>query len=132
MINAKKPTPVQLKILAGNPGKRPLNTDVPQPTPGIGACPDWFPAEAMEEWQRVVPELAALGVLTRVDRAVLEAHCLAYAEMIITAKTGGMIKASLLGQLRILAAELGLTPSARARMTTPKGESDDPAEAFFN
>lgn len=42
------------------------------PTP-----PDWLDAEAMAEWQRVVPALDDQGLLASVDRAVLANYCTA-------------------------------------------------------
>ncbi|MBR8311526.1 P27 family phage terminase small subunit [Burkholderia cenocepacia] len=132
MQNAKKPIPTQLKLLAGNPGKRPLNTNEPQPETGIGPCPEWFLPEAEQEWNRIVPELERLGMLTKIDIAILEAHCVCYAEMVVTAKSHKPVKAALIGQLRILAAELGLSPSSRSRISVPNPNNDDPTEEFFN
>lgn len=72
-----------------------------------------------------------LGVLTSVDGAVVEAYCLTYAEVVTTAKRGKPLKAALLGQLRAYAAELGLSPAARAKLVIPKGPEDDETEHFF-
>ncbi len=121
-----------MKKLAGNPGKRPLNDREPLPAGRIGACPDWFPPDATIEWDRVVPELDRLGVLTSVDAATVEAHCLTYGEIVATVKAGEPLKAALLGQMRAYASELGLTPAARAKMIVPKAASDEPGEEFFH
>lgn len=128
---ANRPTPTALKKLAGNPGKRPINTAEPQPAGRIGACPDWFPADARLEWDRIVPELDRLGVLTSVDAATVEAHCLTYCEIVTTVKNGEGLRAALLGQMRAYAAELGLTPASRAKLVLPKGKDHDPADEFF-
>jgi phage terminase small subunit len=128
---ANKPTPTALKKLAGNPGKRPMNDREPLPAGRIGACPDWFPADARLEWDRIVPELDRLGVLTSVDAATVEAHCLTYGEIVATVKAGEPLRAALLGQMRAYAAELGLTPAARAKLVVPQGNDDDPADEFF-
>jgi phage terminase small subunit len=128
----QRSTPTALKKLAGNPGKRPLNDREPQPRGRIGACPDWFPAEARHEWDRIVPELDRLGVLTSVDAATVEGHCLTYGEIVATVKAGQPLKAALLGQMRAYASELGLTPAARAKLIVPKSADDDPAEEFFH
>lgn len=125
-------TPTALKKLAGNPGKRPLNDREPMPAGRIGACPTWFPADARLEWDRIVPELDRLGVLTSVDAATVEAHCLTYGEIVATVKAGQPLKAALLAQMRAYASELGLTPASRAKMTAPKGGEHDPAEEFFH
>src|SRR5687768_7084489 len=113
-------TPTKLKELAGNPGKRPLNDREPHPSGRIGACPDWFPDDAKLEWNRVVPELDRLGVLTSVDAAIVEAHCLTYAEVIDAKRNGEPLKAAMLTALRVGAAELGLTPAARVKLVVPQ------------
>ena len=127
-----KATPTALKKLAGNPGKRPMNDREPQPSGRIGPCPDWFSADARLEWDRIVPELDRLGVLTSVDAAVVEGHCLTYGEIVATAKAGEPVKAALLAQMRAYAGELGLTPSARSKLIAPKGGDGDPADEFFH
>jgi len=128
---ANRPTPTALKKLAGNPGKRPLNSHEPMPKPGAPLCPDWMTGDALVEWERIVPELDRLGVLTCVDSAVLEAHCLTYGEIVATVRAGEPLKAALLGQLRAYASELGLTPAARAKLVIPKGGEDDETAHFF-
>ena len=64
-----KPAPTALKKLAGNPGKRALNTREPQPESGAPPCPDWMPAEGRAQWGRVVPELDRLKLLTKVVKS---------------------------------------------------------------
>lgn len=129
---ANRPTPTALKKLAGNPGKRPFNDCEPMPHKGAPKCPDWMTGDALVEWRRIVPELDRLGVLTAVDGAVLEAHCLTYGEIVSTVKAGEPLKAALLGQMRAYAAELGLSPASRAKLTIPKGDDGDEIEKFFS
>lgn len=74
-MKGRKPTPTSLKVLRGNPGKRPLNKNEPRPTPTAPNCPTWLSQEAKAEWRRVVPELDRIGMLSRVDRAALTAYC---------------------------------------------------------
>ena len=68
------PKPTNLKILEGNPGKRPLNHD--EPKPELGAeCPDWLSNVARSEWQRLAPVLERCGILTAADQNALAAYC---------------------------------------------------------
>ena len=60
--------PTRLRILEGNPSKRPLPNNEPQPDPTMPECPDWLMADAKEEWHRVAPELHRIGLLTIVDQ----------------------------------------------------------------
>src|SRR5215203_4208277 len=97
-------------------------------------CPAELPPLAREEWNRIVGELIALGVLSRFDRGPLAIYCAAYAawaEAIEAMQTFGMMIKSPSGypvqspyvaianrqaevMLRI-AGEFGFTPASRSR-----------------
>jgi P27 family predicted phage terminase small subunit len=74
------PVPFALRVLRGNPGKRPLRSE-PQPTrpPTCPEPPQFIVGYAADEWWRVAPELHALGLLTRIDVPSLAAYCSAFA-----------------------------------------------------
>ena len=55
------PTPTNLKLLRGNPGKRKLNANEPDPEPAIPPCPSHLDKVAKKEWRRISKELLALG-----------------------------------------------------------------------
>ncbi|OKO68072.1 hypothetical protein AC629_42360 [Bradyrhizobium sp. NAS80.1] len=78
-MSGPPPIPLQLRILRGNPSKRPLR---PEPQPAVDPqCPEPPPfvtGYAADEWWRVGPELHRLGLLTAVDIAVLAAYCTSY------------------------------------------------------
>ena len=75
--------PTHLKLLRGNPGKRPIK---PEPEPSVPDTPpeppDFLSEDAVNEWWRVAPELHALGLLTELDVAPFAAYCDAYARWI--------------------------------------------------
>src|SRR5690348_3709942 len=75
----RRPTPTTLKVLRGNPGKRPLNPKEPKPPTAIPIAPQHLTEIAKAEWDRIAPKLAQLGLLTDLDRAALAAYCCAYA-----------------------------------------------------
>lgn len=75
----RKPKPTALKVLEGNPGKRPLNTDEPKPKKKAPKCPSWLEPEAKKEWRRMSKTLEKIGVLTQVDGAAFAGYCQAYA-----------------------------------------------------
>lgn len=77
----RRPLPTAIKKLAGNPGRRPLNEAELQPDTGAPEKPKGMHPGASREWDRVVPMLLKLGVLTRVDGKGLMAYCDAYAIM---------------------------------------------------
>jgi len=52
-MSGPPPTPTSLKILKGNPGKRPLNKKEPKPKLEIPTCPAHLCPEGKGEWKRV-------------------------------------------------------------------------------
>lgn len=71
--------PTKLTLLTGNPGKRPIRTDEPQPLPASVEPPSYMAGEALAQWNRLAPELSRLGLLTVVDRPFLTVLCDAWA-----------------------------------------------------
>ena len=151
----RKPKPTALKILEGNPGKRPLNENEPIPPKGSVKCPSWLEPEAKKEWKRLAPSLEAMGVLTQVDLTAFAGYCQAYArwreaEEFLT-QHGSIFKTpsgyvqqvpqvSIAQQnLKIMqsfCSEFGLTPATRARIIAAGGGkevdiSDDPMEQIL-
>lgn len=143
------PKPTALRIVEGNPGKKPLNHDEPKPTLGIPSCPMWLEPEAKKEWRRISRELDKIGMLTLVDGTALAGYCESYArwrqaERALTehgnltyeTDTGYArerpevgIAQRYLGLVKQFAAEFGLTPSSRTRITVPEkgnGEAENP------
>ena len=152
----RKPKPTALKILEGNPGKRPLNENEPIPPKGNIKCPSWLLPEAKKEWKRLAPSLEAMGVLTMADLKAFEGYCQAYArwreaEEFLT-HHGSIFKTpsgyvqqvpqvSIAQQnLKIMqsfCSEFGLTPATRARIIAAGGGkevdiSDDPMEQILS
>lgn len=80
----KKPT--ALRVLEGNPGKRPLPVNEPKPAPIAPTCPSWLGKEARKEWRRLAPLLHRLNLLTQLDRGDLAAYCDSYGRMVEAAQ----------------------------------------------
>lgn len=74
----RKPKPTALKKLSGNAGKRKINKQEPVAKIGMPDRPASLKGEALKEWNRVVPLLFQMGLLTHIDRACLEGYCVAY------------------------------------------------------
>src|SRR5215470_8451335 len=73
------PTPLHLKLLRGNPGQRRLRAEVEPTKPKeIPQAPDFLGEDARAEWDRLAPELHALGLLRSVDVNQFAAYCMAY------------------------------------------------------
>ncbi len=75
------PEPTHLKIIKGNPGRRPLNENEPQPAPvfTLPSPPSWMDTYAKAEWKRMGAILVRIGVLTAADLTAFSAYCSAYA-----------------------------------------------------
>lgn len=80
-----KPKPAELKLLAGNPGKRPLETalSLPITTP---SAPTFLDAEAKREWSRICAALAPARILTAADRAALASYCTCWSLFVMASK----------------------------------------------
>jgi len=71
--------PTNLRVLEGNPGKRPIPENEVKPKPVMPICPKMLKGEALEEWNRISVKLQELGLLTEIDNAALAAYCQCYA-----------------------------------------------------
>ena len=102
-------------------------------------------------WPLELPHLHRLGLLTKVDRAMLAAYCQAWgrhvqAEKILNQRgltfvtPNGYIQQrpevtisrKALHTAKVLAAEFGLTPSARSRIEIPRAEPADEFSQYLN
>lgn len=144
------PQPTVLRVLRGNPGKRPLNTEEPKPRSLPPTRPAWLTGAGRQKWEELVPELERLGLLTIVDGAALAGLCQAWKDYVectrfikkhgrtFTTETGYIcqrpevaIAQKALQAVRALAAEFGLTPSSRSRLRVPQAEpTEDDYEEF--
>ena len=142
MRRGRKPIPTEIKILEGNPGKRPLNTHEPKPLKKAPPCPKWLEAEAKKEWRRLAKALEAMGVLTEADMAAFAGYCQSYARwkeaegritdrgLVIRTPSGYpqqvpyiSIAQQYLKLMQQFAEQLGLTPAARSRIIANNGEN---------
>ena len=139
----RKPKPTALKVLEGNPGKRPLNDHEPIPPKGELKCPSWLLPEAKKEWKRLASSLEAMGVLTMADLTAFAGYCQAYARWReaedVISQHGPVFRtpSGYLQQLpqvsisqqsqktmHALAAEFGLTPACRTRIIAGGNAAD--------
>ena len=143
MPRGRKPTPTALKLLKGNPGRRPPNPSEPKPAADRPRCPQHLDTEARKEWRRIVPELEQLGLLTILDRAALALYCQAWSRWvrasreidengeILESKNGKPVQSPWIslrnraGQdMHKFLAEFGMTPSSRTRVTATRKPLD--------
>ena len=80
-----KTQPVNLRLLSGNAGKKPLASlldDAVRPDVEIPECPPHLDGEARAEWYRITPHLYKLGLIAQIDRAALAGYCDAWGEYV--------------------------------------------------
>ena len=71
--------PTALKRLQGTYRPDRESADEPMPS-GHADPPDVLTAEALAEWERLAPDLEAIGLLTVADRAVFAVYCQGWAD----------------------------------------------------
>ena len=154
----RKPKPTHLKVVTGNPGKRQINENEPRPDLSIPTPPPHLSDEAKVEWGRVCDQLYRLKLLSDIDRASLAAYAQAYGRwvqaeralakmaasdgvtkgLLVKTRNGNAIQNPLVGtankamaDMMRYAAEFGMTPSARSRLSTDGEYQEDPARRYF-
>ena len=131
MITGRPPKPTVLKVLAGNPGKRRMNAQEPNAGDIDTEAPAGLSDAAKGHWERLAPMLAKSGVLKQSDRDLLFCYCESYATWLEGVRAG-KLNVSLLGQLRQMLGEMGMTPAARTRIIVDKpSEQSDGKARFF-
>ncbi|NUT73539.1 phage terminase small subunit P27 family [Pseudomonas sp. C1C7] len=132
----RKPKPTAKKQLAGNPGKRALNTAEPEFSKITDVDPpEWLSERAAVMWKMILPELLRENVVALTDLHNVEAFCTAYDNwrmaqesirengIVVAGATGGPVKNPALTaanetmrQMVTFGSLLGLDPSSRTRL----------------
>ena len=148
-----RPKPTKLKIVGGNPGKRPLNENEPKPPAAESIkAPKRFVGYERQEWNHIAPLLKEAGLLAKIDRPMLIMYCESYAiyrkaltklkRQGDTVKTsnGNLIQSPHLTTvnkqreaMHKMLVEFGMSPSSRSRVqVTPPEGADAGAWAAFD
>jgi P27 family predicted phage terminase small subunit len=148
-VRGRKPTPTVIKMLNGNPGRRalPLYEPRPQEVP-LDFKPN-LEGDALDVWREIAPALIDSGVLLSTDVFMAGMLCqqvalyrrahdaVARARSFASPRTGQVSPAltamnKSLAAIRALAADFGLTPSARARIVAAPPASATDEDRFFD
>lgn len=151
----KRPEPTVLKIAKGNPGKRPLNGNEPQPPSDDISPPDWVTGVALDKWHDIVPTLLGMGVMTNADVDIIGRYCCMHEQyvkyleqvrrgldVLVIRDDAGKVKymqsapaATMLNKLSAsmlrIAQEFGLTASARSGLNAGQPQQQDELDQFF-
>lgn len=116
---------------------------------GVPRCPAHLDAVARKEWRRLARTLFEAGILTVADRAAFAAYCQAYSRWaeaerklregpkLIKTPSGYVQQSPWIGiankQVELMGrfmAELGITPTSRARLGVEGAEANEPLIVF--
>lgn len=150
MTRGRKPKPLALRVIEGNPGKRSLTKNVARPPVSAGLeAPSHLNSDGKRHWREMGRQLEVLGLLAAIDRGALAALCQAYGlwadaerrlkaynsseagkkagAFLMETPGGAIIQHPLVRMARDsrrdylkAAAEFGMTPSARSRVDIGK------------
>lgn len=150
----RKAVPTALRLIRGNPGKRPLPKHEPRARLVAPDPPKRLQPVARSMWKELVPVLFRMRVLTEADLRALELICEAWAEyrqaQLIIAKQGAwyetinesggkMIRshpalvdrADAWRRAKAGLVEFGLTPASRTKVTAAPEDAHDPLQEFL-
>lgn len=151
----RRPKPTKLKIIEGNLGRRPLNDAEPEPSTEGVRMPAELSAGAKAEWERIAPELQAIGILSVADLALFRIYCESVAEFdeaqafirdngrtyVLRDKDGAVrfvqqfpqvaIARNAAERVRKIAIEFGMSPASRSKVkAAPKPKKPSAADRF--
>jgi P27 family predicted phage terminase small subunit len=139
-MSIKKPN--KLKLVEGNPGKRPIKKQPKLEIKNL-KCPIWLNKEAKKEWKRVFTLLEKLGLISDIDMTIFAMYCQNYARwkqaetelneenLKVMGRTGyivnPLVKISQTYQtrLKISIEKLGLSPSDRANLDIAMNDDNE-------
>jgi hypothetical protein len=127
-VRGRRPTATVIRLITGNPGKRPLPVGEPMPE-GKPVMPKWLKGRAAELWDEVL----TFGFwLTVADSYKLAAWCDRQADFEKPAHRKEWTAADR-REHRASGSEIGLDNAARSRMgaKNPDGEKKDPASKYL-
>ena len=150
MHGCSDPAPREAELLNGVRPGRDSGGRLVKPPPNFERvapeAPDWLDAEALAEWERIVPALDELGVLKEADGGMVSAYCETWSRFvtavrqyrlegttIVNPDTGNLHRHPAVGvaetaaaQSRTLGNELGLSPAAERLLNVTPRDDDDP------
>lgn len=155
----RPPKPTPIKLLEGNPGKRPLNENEPAPEVGTPKRPAWLSAPARRHWRQAVETLSGMGVLTVADGTAVALMSNALAEYldaskevedrgltfidtrmdrdgnvvseVIKANPAVAIRADAWRRVNLMLQQFGLTAASRAKVKVQKPKEENAFEALL-
>ena len=143
MPRGPAPTPTPILKLRGSWRGDARSGEPRPPVESPGDPPAVLKGEARREWRRVTRLLVAMGCIAKIDRALVTAYCEAWGEFVEASRelqTSGLIlktadgyfypnplagiRSRAVERMTRLAAQFGLSPSARTKLTAAPAQDD--------
>lgn len=150
MARGRKPKSRETHLANGSYVKNPNreNKNAPIPIKGRPPIPDSVASDpiAADKWETLCTELEAMGIVATADVDIMEVYCILFSKyrqalagiretgLTIDGKRNPLegIEFRTIQQLTRLMAELGLTPTARERLSATPKDNDDLFLAYLN
>lgn len=136
--------PTALKVLQGNPGKRPLPENEPKFDITVPKAPEFLYGESLRQWNIYAPLLASKGLMSDAFITELSNYCLCVQEIAEatedikengyteTTTNGNVIQRPVVGlrhqamdRAHKFLVEFGMTPASATKITASKKDADD-------
>lgn len=135
----RKPKPPELKILTGNPGRRPIGDAVGIEFSGALVLPSWLDEKSpvwkgdfLGEWNRLTRQLETWGIVGEVNQGAVEGLCSLYANHLKAVRGDDSVEARQSYEAyRKALSEFGLTPASKSKSGAKPSRKADPSERFF-
>jgi P27 family predicted phage terminase small subunit len=150
MRKGRPPHPLGLRLLRGNPGKRPIPANTPRPKAQAPARPRYLKGTARAWWDQTVPQLVRCGIVAPIDRTALEVCAVTFGfwremcdaiadaggpvytsrtiagEVVYRVRPEAALRARAARDLLSMLADFGCTPAGRLKVgTLPPPDDDD-------
>jgi len=118
-MTGRKPKPTALKLIKGTARKHRMNKNEPKPELALlEPAPSWLSTEAKKEWKRLIKLLTDSSIVTKLDLTMLATFCQMWGDYIKGIKASEPVSMAHVTQMRLMAAEFGMTPSSRSKVET--------------
>jgi phage terminase small subunit len=128
----RPPKPTVLKLLTGNPGKRPLPKNEPKSPPGKALPPDWLDPVARALWDQYAPRYEAMGTLTLAGELAFATWMSVQAKIVVSQREGIPVSNETAGRALAYATQFGGTPSALAKMALPAVPTESKLQKYMS
>jgi len=129
MPRGRKPKPLHLRSVEGSFRQDRHNANPPKPKPIEPERPTWLRGQGRKKWDELIAILRDMGILTQADGDILAQYCelwRLFCDHRAKVKLKPAQKIEIGRRLQSLGSELGLSPTARQRITIqPQSNTED-------